>query len=84
MENQHRLIAGYRELTEKEIGLINQIKQEAEVVGGIVKILEDGVRAAEDSGHQSPVDPRWVEIGRTQLQQGFMALVRAVAQPETF
>jgi len=30
------------------------------------------------------VDQRWVSIGRTQLQLGIMALVRAVARPSSF
>jgi hypothetical protein len=29
-------------------------------------------------------DQRWVAIAKTDLQKGFMALVRAVAQPESF
>lgn len=27
---------------------------------------------------------RWLAIGQTDLQQGFMALIRAIARPETF
>lgn len=30
------------------------------------------------------MDKRWAAIARTELQQGFMALTRAVAQPTTF
>jgi hypothetical protein len=30
------------------------------------------------------VDPRWRAIGQTELQQGFMALRRAIEKPEGF
>ena len=36
MENQHRQIKGYRELSQEEIDLMNEIK--AEVAGKIVQI----------------------------------------------
>ena len=74
MENQHQKITGYRELTQGEIDTMNAIKMLAEGVGASIKVLE-----AEDG-----IDQRWVGIAKTQLQQGFMALTRAVAQPTTF
>jgi hypothetical protein len=33
MDNQHRKITGYRELSEGEIGLINDIKRHGEMLG---------------------------------------------------
>lgn len=73
MDNQHRLIAGYRDLTESDIARVNEIKAKAEEVGALVdKLAESGV------------DMRWLNIGKTGLQQGFMALTRAVTQPGTF
>ncbi|CNJ03413.1 Uncharacterised protein [Yersinia aldovae] len=33
--------------------------------------------------HQD-IDPRWLAIARTELQQGFMAAKRAVAKPTAF
>lgn len=74
MENQHRKITGYRELDQFEIDLMNRIKLVGEDVGKLVKDLE-AVRL---------LDQRWVSIGKTHLQQGFMALVRGVAKPESF
>lgn len=32
----------------------------------------------------SALDQRWVSIGATHLQEGFMALTRAVAKPDFF
>jgi hypothetical protein len=74
MENQHRQIKGYRELSEEDIRKMNEIKALGERLGVIVgNLAMDGT-----------VDTRWVAIGKTHLQQGIMALVRAIAQPTTF
>lgn len=74
MENQHKLIDGYRELTQEEIGTMNAIKRLAKEVGALC----DGLATLENS------DPRWIAIGKADLQKGFMALVRAIARPESF
>lgn len=74
MENQHRHIKGYRELSADEIALMNEGKELAAKVGAYV----DKLKA------QVGLDQRWVSIGTTGLQQGFMALVRGIAQPTTF
>lgn len=68
-------IKGYRDLTPTEIDTINALKHVAEGVGEIVDKLAAG---------RENFDQRWVAIGKTHLQQGFMALVRAVAMPESF
>jgi hypothetical protein len=31
--------------------------------------------------HMGYADQRWIAIGKTHIQQGFMALVRAIARP---
>lgn len=74
MENQHRKISGYRELSQQEIDAMNSIKELASAVGILVEELEDN----------SSLDQRWVAIAKTDLQKGFMAAVRSVAQPTTF
>lgn len=71
-------IAGYRELSESEIRLINDIKDLAEEAGRVVKSLDHGYSPGEIP------DPRWVAIGKAELQKGFMSLVRSVAKPESF
>ncbi|HEY7680679.1 MAG TPA: hypothetical protein VIC04_09205 [Terriglobia bacterium] len=76
MENQHRKITGYRELNEAEVDAMNRIKAAAEEVGALVDWLKAGVPGF--------LDQRWIAIGATDLQKGFMALTRAVAQPTTF
>ena len=74
MDNQHRQIKGYRELSQEEIDLMNEIKAKGAELGELVGKL----RKAEG------LDQRWVSIGATDLQTGLMALTRAVAQPTFF
>lgn len=77
MENQHRKIKGYRELTQEEIDLMNEIKAQGVVLGELVEKLEDVRR-------QNNLDARWIAIGKTHLQEGLMALTRSVAKPDFF
>lgn len=74
MDNQHKQIKGYRDLSQEEIDLMNKVKAKGVELGELVDKL-----MATDS-----LDKRWVAIGKTHLQQGCMALVRGIAQPETF
>ena len=74
MENQHRQIKGYRELTQVEIDLMNEIKAKGAELGELVNKL----RTTEG------LDQRWVSIGATDFQTGLMALTRSVAQPTFF
>ncbi len=67
-------ITGYRQLSEEETALINEIKGYGLELGQLVEKLK-----AMDSA-----DKRWTAIGATDLQTGLMALVRSVAKPETF
>lgn len=67
-------IKGYRELNQTEIQAINRIKDLAEDVGFMIEQLEGTVG----------IDQRWLAIAKTDLQKGFMAFVRSVAQPSTF
>lgn len=74
MENQHQKIKGYRELNQDEIDLMNSIKAKGNEFGELIKELQQ----------LETTDKRWVAIGQTNLQQGVMALVRAIAKPESF
>jgi len=74
MDNQHKQIKGYRDLSQAEIDAMNAVKAEAAKVG----LLIEGLEANEK------LDQRWVAIAKTELQQGFMAAVRSIAQPTTF
>ena len=88
MENQHRKISGYRELSQTEIDLINRIKAAgAEILGlqeELVFLLADYQATISDQelNRFFIAEPlRWAAIGKTDIQTGIMALVRAVAQP---
>lgn len=72
MENQHRKIIGYRELTQQEIDLIHRIK----LLAGKAVDLCDDVKNHPDSRNRD------ASIARTQIETGFMWLIRAVARPE--
>lgn len=74
MENQHRKITGYRELSQTEIDLMNEIKATGVQLADLVSRLRTNIS----------LDQRWVSIGVTDLQTGLMALTRAVAQPTSF
>lgn len=67
-------ITGYRQLSEAEAALMNEIKAKGVELGALVAKL----RSTEG------LDQRWISIGATDLQTGLMALTRGVAQPTTF
>ncbi|MBC7198164.1 MAG: hypothetical protein H5U32_02835 [Pseudomonas balearica] len=71
MENQHRKIAGYRELSQEEIDGMNSIKSLEADVGNLFKQI----------GEIEGVDPRLLSLAKTNLQQGFMWFVRSIAKP---
>jgi len=83
-------ITGYRQLSEAEVALMNEGKALAEQCGAFIEKLRsypnpvppDGATVI--PGNRSPLDQRWVSIGATQLQQGWMAVIRGIAQPTTF
>lgn len=97
MENQHRKIAGYRELSQEEIDLMNRIKAKGgellELQSELIQMLiqqgrdkaadaaENTERHAELERFQVAEPLRWAAIGKTDIQTGIMAMVRAVAQP---
>lgn len=74
MENQHRKIKGYRELSQDEIDLMNEIKTKGIELGELVERIRDN----------PDTDQRWASIGATDLQTGLMALTRSVAKPTFF
>ena len=94
MDNQHKLIKGYRDLTHTEIDLMNRIKKNEETtmelvkeVKGILRVQEEMARQEGDDGtlhrHSIAEPQRWCAMAKSQLQVGFMQLVRAVAQPQS-
>ncbi len=90
-------IAGYRELNETELELMNRVKQLGHSLEAAIHdvrkhtaddqdiapgSMPDSVLIAEEVERQDAY--RWISIAQTHLQQGLMALTRAVAKPEFF
>lgn len=75
MKDQHTKIKGYRDLSQEEIDMMNWIKESAEQTRILCETIDNQVPDR---------DGRWLAIATTDLQKGYMALVRAVARPETF
>ena len=98
MDNQHRKIAGYRDLSQHEIDLMNAIKAKGEELGALLNQVDTHLElqrlAAEQQANEGKPNERtrlggaqpyrWLAIARTDLQTGIMAAVRAIAQPTTF
>lgn len=68
-------IDGYRVLSEREVDLVNSGRLTAAMVDEFITRLEM-------SGIQ--LDGRALALARTNLQQGFMWLTRAITKPTTF
>lgn len=72
MDNQHRKISGYRELSEAEIALMN----EAKTIEAQFNSLIDKLHGMDDA------DQRQVSIAQTDGESAFMRAVRAIARPQ--
>ncbi len=67
-------VAGYKpEQSQEKINLVNEGKiLEEQVLRYIDKLTKDN----------KEIDLRWISIGKTDIQKGFMAVFRSVFQPE--
>jgi ferritin-like metal-binding protein YciE len=84
MDNQHKKISGYRDLSQEEIDLMNDVKAHAEETRHLISRIEQVLLTQEDNHTNTTSPMRWLAEGRTDLQKGYMCLVRSVAQPTTF
>lgn len=73
VDNQHQKISGYRDLSEAEIDAMNTVKSAESDIGALWSQIGADV---------TDVDRRWLAIAKTHFQEGFSALVRAVARPD--
>lgn len=85
MDNQHKIIKGYRDLNAEEVELINKIRE----LGAELDRMLDGIydqidHSLEEHGSPDAESRRWLAISKTHLQQGLMAATRAVARPQQF
>ena len=91
MDDQHRKISGYRELSQTEIDLMNQIKSIGEVLESIISCVWEHIELQYTTGDEvekarlDKAEPmKWVSKATDDLQVGLMELTRAVAQPTKF
>ena len=88
MDNQHTKISGYRDLNQEEIDLMNEAKQlEAKCLAFRSHVEKKLINKAlskqsEKERYRNAQASRWIAMARTDLETGFMALVRAIAQPQ--
>lgn len=73
-EHQGLPVAGYRPQSDDKVALVNRNKEMEERV---LRLLDDLAATAAPGA----VDQRWFAIGRTHIEQGFMAINRAIFQP---
>lgn len=74
MDNQHKKITGYRDLSQEEIDLMNRIKALGNQIGELI----DELLASPTVDHSN------VEVAKVLIQTGMMSAIRAVARPTTF
>ena len=61
------------DLTDEQVNLVNE-----------TDALGEQLRLHIEKLSEAGADPRWLDIGATNMQQGLMALVRAVSRPTGF
>lgn len=81
-------ITGYREINAEELALINEAKALAEQCGAFCARLSALPRAWDAANLPAAagpaIDGRWLAIGQTDLQRGWMSVIRSIARPTTF
>lgn len=72
VDNQHKKIAGYRDLSETEIAAMNALKdQERSLLVQLDQITDN------ENG-------RHVSLAKTHIETGFMFAIKAIAKPEPY
>ena len=64
-------IRGYTPLTQNQVDLMNAVKAAEGTVLQIIRNLAD----------DADIDPRWLAIGKTDIEKGFMSVCRSIARP---
>ncbi len=64
-------VAGYKPQSQMNLDLVNGMKVTEEIV----------LRCLDDLAAMPDVDKRWLAIGRTAIEQGFMAVNRSIVKP---
>ena len=72
-------LKGMRELNPAEIQAMNEVAELGNQFGELLERFESPYEEYFEN-----IDQRWLSIGRTQIQQGIMAVKRAIGRPENF
>ncbi len=64
-------VAGYKTQPDHKVGMVNLNKEAEERI----------LRVLDELAKDPTVDPRWLSIGRTHLEQAFMAINRSIFRP---
>lgn len=77
-------VAGYRAQPPEAVAQVNQFKVLEERLLRLLDGLRDGITVYDQTGPCGviEVDQRWLAVGRTHLEQAFMAINRSVFKPE--
>lgn len=86
MDNQHQKIKGYRDLSQEEIDLMNEIKAKGEELRGLVlRVRALSEQVPEEPGEREADHPTyWVRSADMGFRNSIMHLVRAVARPQSY
>ena len=75
-------VSGYRQLDDNELELVNALKAQGQVVQDLLDSIELLIEArTEKYGSPDSEHYRALAMGKTNIQQGYMWLIRAVAAP---
>lgn len=75
MQKDDSPITGHKPLNAAQIGDMNMVKHLGKECRDLIAYLEQG---------NLDYDKRWIDVARTQMQLGLMALTRAVAKNDFF
>ena len=64
-------VAGYQPQSDEKVAQVNAMKRQEERI----------LRRLDEMRDDPEIDQRWLAIGRTQLEQAFMAINRSVFKP---
>ena len=77
VDNQHKKITGYRDLSQFEINMMNDLKSMEETM----RRMLGNLKAYIDNDTEDKEALRWVAEARTCLETGMMYAIKAVARP---
>lgn len=75
-------VSGYRKLDDGELAMVNELKADGELIAARIRQVEALIASrTEQYGTPDAEHYRALALGKTNIQQGYMWLIRAVAAP---